>query len=42
MVDAVRALQDYGGQHFPDDIPAHLTRAAHELLARIPPPSTPS
>ncbi|MEV8529116.1 hypothetical protein AB0451_34085 [Streptomyces sp. NPDC052000] len=42
MVDAVRALQDYGGPRFPDDIPAHLTRAAHELLARIPPPSTPS
>ncbi|WP_267883956.1 hypothetical protein [Kitasatospora aureofaciens] len=42
MVDAVRALRDYSGPHFPDDIPAHLTRAAHELLVRIPPPSTPS
>ncbi|MFJ7907252.1 hypothetical protein [Kitasatospora sp. NPDC096204] len=36
MVDAVKALQNYGEPTYPDDIPAHLTRAAHELLARIP------
>ncbi|MFJ8444234.1 hypothetical protein [Kitasatospora griseola] len=41
MVDAVRALTDPAGQAYPYDIPAHLTRAAHELLARIPPPTTP-
>ncbi|MFE7532250.1 hypothetical protein ACFU7Y_42115 [Kitasatospora sp. NPDC057542] len=41
MVDAMVALMDPVGAAYPDDVPAHLTRAAHELLARIPPPSTP-
>ncbi|MFD8599714.1 hypothetical protein ACFV1L_32385 [Kitasatospora sp. NPDC059646] len=36
VVDAVRALQDPGGPDYPSDVSAHLTRAARELLARIP------
>ncbi|KDN81885.1 hypothetical protein KCH_63240 [Kitasatospora cheerisanensis KCTC 2395] len=36
MVEAVRALQDPGGPGRPADARDHLTRAARELLARIP------
>ncbi|MFB7666415.1 hypothetical protein ACFC1R_21095 [Kitasatospora sp. NPDC056138] len=39
MVDAVVAFFGHAGpQASPDEITAYLTRAAHELLARIPPP----
>lgn len=41
MVEAVVACMSQAGSYAPrDEIDAHLTRAAHELLARIPPPST--
>ncbi|MER5934212.1 hypothetical protein [Streptomyces sp. NPDC002054] len=42
MVDLVLARWDHTGpQTSPEEINAHLIRAAHELLARIPPPSAP-
>ncbi|MEE1783822.1 hypothetical protein PUR71_13020 [Streptomyces sp. SP17BM10] len=42
MVDAVAAYLGHGGSQVPaQEIAAHLTRAAGELLTRIPPPPGP-